>query len=211
MSVLDKIATSLNRQDEVPNQELAENIALENNQKAVEELINNLKNPDKNIQSDCIKVLYEIGERKPSLIALYANEFITLLNNNNNRLIWGAMTALDAITSEKPSTIYRELSKIIEASKKGSVITKDHAVNILIKLCSVKQYSDEAFTLLIEQLKSCPINQLPMYSENSAKIINSKSKAEVFVCVLSSRLDQIEKESKRKRIEKVINHLKELF
>ena len=211
MTVLDKLASSLNRNDEMPNQELADQIVQENNKKSVKELINNLYNPDKNIQSDCIKVLYEIGERKPSLIAEYADNFIALLNENNNRLIWGAMTALDALTIENPKTVYLGLAKIIEAANKGSVITKDHAVNILIKLCSVKQYSDEAFALLIEQLKTCPTNQLPMYSENAAKIISNNSKAEVFIKTLSSRLDRVEKESKRKRIEKVIKHLNLLF
>ena len=211
MTVLDKLATSLNRNDEMLNQELAKQIVQENYKKAIKELIINLNNPDKNIQSDGIKVLYEIGESKPSLIAEYADEFIALLNKNNNRLIWGAMTALDALTIENPSSVYLGLGKIIESSNKGSVIAKDHAVNILIKLCSVKQYSNEAFDLLIEQLVSCPTNQLPMYSENAAKIIKEKSKAEVFIQTLSSRLDQVEKESKRKRIEKVIKHLNLLF
>ncbi len=211
MTILDKLATSLKRNDEMPNQELAKQIAKENDKKAIKELVNNLNNPDENIQSDCIKVLYEIGERKPSLIAEYANEFIALLNKNNNRLIWGAMTALDALTIENPTSVYLGRAKIIDAANKGSVITKDHAVNILIKLCSINQYSDEAFALLIEQLMSCPTNQLPMYSENAARIINNKSKAEVFVKTLSSRLDQVEKESKRKRIGKVIKHLNLLF
>jgi hypothetical protein len=121
------------------------------------------------------------------------------------------MTALDALTFENPTTVYLGLAKIIETANKGSVITKDHTVNILIKLCSHKQYSDEAFALLIEQLKSCPNNQLPMYSENATGIINNKSKAEVFIKTLSSRLDQIEKDSKRKRIIKVIKHLNLLF
>jgi hypothetical protein len=117
------------------------------------------------------------------------------------------MTALDALTFENPRTVYLGLAKIIKAGNKGSVITKDHTANILIKLCSLKQYSDEAFALLIEQLKSCPTNQLPMYSEKATKIINNKRKAEVFIKTLSSRLDQVEKYSKRKRIKKVINHL----
>ena len=211
MTVLDKLATSLNRNDELPNQELAKQIVLENDKKAIKELIINLNNPDKNIQNDCIKVLYEIGEGNPSLIAEYASEFIAILSKNNNRLIWGAMTALDALTFENPTTVYLGLAKIVEAANKGSVITKDHAVNILIKLCAVKQYSDEAFALLIEQLKSCPTNQLPMYSENATKIINNKSKAKVFIKTLSSRLDQVDKDSKRKRIEKVIKHLNVLF
>ena len=105
MSVINKLASSLNRRDEVPNQALAKEIADDNNKKAVQELIDNLSNKSKDIQSDCIKVLYEIGERKPSLIAGFAKNFIELLDNKNNRLQWGAMTAINtiALVNPKPS------------------------------------------------------------------------------------------------------------
>ncbi len=201
MSVIQKLASSLGRRDEVPNQQLAEQIASKNDMKAVQELVENLSNKDKNIQSDCIKVLYEIGERKLALISSYAKEFIALLDNKNNRLVWGAMTALDAITLEDPKTMYNDLTKIIDVAVRGSVITKDHAVRILIKLAGIKQYADKAFALLIEQLKKCPTNQLPMYAENALPIINDKNKT-LFVNILSSRLDKVEKESKR--VEKVV-------
>ena len=207
MSVLDKLATSLNRNDESPNQELAKQIVDQNDKKAVKELIINLNNPNKNIQGDCIKVLYEIGEQKPNLIASYADEFIALLDKKNNRLVWGAMTALDALTIENPTAICSSLPKIVEIVNKGSVITKDHGVNILTKLSSLKQYSDTAFPLLIEQLKSCPTNQLPMYAEKAAKTIKDKNKATVLTKTLASRLDDIEKDTKRKRVEKVIKQL----
>ncbi|WP_141503088.1 hypothetical protein [Paenibacillus luteus] len=206
MTIIDKLATSLNRKDEGPNQDLAKLIAERNDRGAVNELVEHLSNKDKNIQSDCIKVLYEIGDIKPSLVVEYSKEFVTLLDHGNNRLVWGAMTALDAITLENPEVIYSALEKIVEASNKGSVITKDHGVNILIKLCSVKEYADDAFTLLIEQLKSCPTNQLPMYAENAISVINDTNK-EFFLNTLSSRLDDIEKETKRKRVEKLIKKL----
>ncbi|WEK53550.1 MAG: hypothetical protein P0Y55_13295 [Candidatus Cohnella colombiensis] len=206
MTIIDKLATSLNRKDEGPNQELAKYIADREDREAVKELIDNLYNRNKNIQSDCIKVLYEIGELKPSLIAEYSKEFMALLEHKNNRLVWGAMTALDAITLENPEAMYSALDKIIDIANKGSVITKDHGVNILIKLCSFKPYADHAFTLLIEQLESCPTNQLPMYAENAISIVNDNNKA-LFIKVLHSRLDDIEKESKRKRVEKVIKKL----
>ncbi|OAB41598.1 hypothetical protein PMSD_00335 [Paenibacillus macquariensis subsp. defensor] len=206
MTIIDKLATSLNRKDEGPNQELAKYIADRDDRGAVKELVDNLYNNDKNIQSDCIKVLYEIGDLKPSLVVEYNKEFVTLLDHGNNRLVWGAMTVLDAITLENPEVIYLALAKIIDITDKGSVITKDHGVNILIKLCSVKQYADNAFTLLIEQLKRCPTNQLPMYAENAISIVNDKNKA-FFINTLFSRLDDIEKDTKRKRVEKLIKKL----
>lgn len=44
MSVIPKLASSLGRRDEVPNQELARHIAANADQKAVEELVYNLSN-----------------------------------------------------------------------------------------------------------------------------------------------------------------------
>ena len=203
MSAINKLASSLNRRDEVPNQELAKEIVDNNDQQAVKELVENLYNKNKNIQNDCIKVLYEIGEHKPALIAEYVGELIELLDNKNNRLQWGAMTALHTITLEKPEAIYAALAKIIAVSDSGSVITKDYCINILIKLCSIKAYADDAFSLLVEQLLNSPTNQLPMYAERAIPIINDQNKAS-FIKALTSRLNDIEKDTKRKRVEKVI-------
>ena len=207
MSVIEKLASSLNRRDEVPNQELAKQIVKKKDKAAIKELIELLNNKSKDIQSDSIKVLYEIGEQEPSLIAEYAKNFIALLDSKNNRLQWGTMTALDSITSENPKEIYKALPKIIKGANNGSVITKDRAVNILIKLCASKQYEEDAFALLVEQLLNSPTNQLPMYAEKAMPIINEKNKL-LFIKTLSSRLDEIEKDTKRKRVEKVISKVK---
>jgi len=203
MSVIPKLATSLGRRDQVPNQELAKQIVHTKDKTSVKELVENLNNKSKYIQNDCIKVLYEIGEINPSLISGYVKEFIDLLDHKNNRLQWGAMTAINTITLENPKVVYASLAKIMTAADKGSVITKDYAVNILIKLCSLKQYSDNAFSFLIEQLLDCPTNQLPMYAERAIPIINDRNKS-VYIKTLTSRLGDIEKDTKRKRVEKVI-------
>jgi hypothetical protein len=149
---------------------------------------------------------------KPSLIADYSKNFIELLDNKNNRLQWGAVTAINAITLESPDVIYSALPKIIAAANKGSVITKDYAVNILINLCSIKQYAGNSFSLLIEQLVSSPTNQLPMYAERAMPVTNDKNKM-LFIKTLVSRLNDIDlndidKDTKRKRIEKVIKKVR---
>jgi len=207
MSIIPKLATSLNRRDEVPNQELAKQIAAANDRQAVQELVDNLLNKNRGIQNDCIKVLYEIGERKPVLISPYAKDFIALLSNKNNRLQWGAMIALYTITSEAPKIIYAAIPEIMAACDTGSVITRDNAVNILIGLCAVKQYAANAFPLLLELIQNSPVNQVPMYAERSIPAINDKNKA-AFIQVLSLRLADIEKETGRKRVEKLIRKLK---
>ncbi|WP_276134476.1 hypothetical protein [Polluticoccus soli] len=207
MSIIDQLATSLGRKDEVPNQELAQKIAAKKDKKAVDELVANLVNKSKDIQSDCIKVLYEIGTIDPLLIAPHYEAFIKLLNSKNNRLVWGAMTALDAMTDAAPKEVFANLSAIMDAADKGSVITKDHSIGILIKLAGHKAYADDCTTLLLDQLKNSLPNQLPMYAENALPAIGTKYK-EQFWKILESRLDDMEKESKRKRIEKVLKKIK---
>lgn len=210
MGIIDKLAHSLGRRDEMPNQELASAIVQANSKKAVEELIKNLDHKNKDIQSDCIKVIYEIGTVKPELIAEFSTTLIALLDHKNNRLQWGTMTALDTIVAIKPKVIYEALPKIIAVADRGSVITNDHCVGIMIKLCVIKEYGEDVFLLLNERLLKSPDNQLPMYAENALPVINGKNNV-VFVNTLLSRINKIEKESKRSRVEKVIRKVNKMF
>jgi len=201
--IIARLATSLGRRDEVPNQELASKIVKANDDKAVAELVENLENKNKGIRSACIKVLYEVGYARPKLIAGYTNAFLKLLDSKDNRLQWGAMIALGCIVTEKPAEIFEALPKIVAAADKGSVITRDHCVNILISLSATTSYAHMAFPLLLEQMLRCPTNQLAMYAEKALPVVNAANR-DHFVKVLAVRLDEIEKESQRKRIEKVI-------
>jgi hypothetical protein len=132
--------------------------------------------------------------------------FIALLDSKNNRLQWGAMHALYTMTDEDSKAVYKALPQLAAAADRGSVITRDNYVAILVKLGRIKQYHEEVFALLNEQLMSCPVNQLPMYAENALPIINHKNR-EIFINTLHSRLDDFEIETKRKRVEKVLKKL----
>ncbi len=206
MTVLNQLATALNRRDEVPNQELAQRIVKAGDSIAVNELVENLSNKDKNIQSDCVKVLDEIGARRPELIAEYSREFERLLESRNNRLVWGAMTALDYIAAVEPEAVRGMLPKILAAADQGSVITRDHAVGVLAKLATLKQHADKCVPLLIEQLTKSPNNQLPMYVEKSFPAITGKHKKH-FQSVVMKRLEGLKTESQRKRVLKVLKKL----
>src|ERR1041385_2263620 len=107
MSVLSQLASSLGRRDEIPNQELARHLAEERDKTAIQEIVENLWNKDKNIQADCIKVLYEIGSIEPKLISDYGGEFAKLLRSKNNRLLWGGMTALAEVAKVDPDAVFK--------------------------------------------------------------------------------------------------------
>ncbi len=206
MTVVNRLSTSLGRRDENPNHELAQEIAASGDMEAVSELVQNLSNKDKAIRSDCIKVLYEIGERRVELISDYCEDFGALLPSKNNRLVWGGMTALDSIAAVNPNGVHNLLPRIMIAAGKGSVITRDHVVGILIKLSARKEYSKDCFALLLEQLNGCPNNQFPMYVEMSSSIID-ETKKDAFVKVLTGRLRGLQKVSQKRRVEKVLGRL----
>lgn len=206
MNVLEKLATSLERRDEVPNRELAAEILRSADAEAVSVLVENLANKKRGIRYDCIKVLYEIGYVEPKLVAGHLSVFLGLLSSKDNRLQWGAMTAIGCIVKVKPDEVFSSLSKIVEAADKGSVITRDHCVNILIGLSGIERFAGKAFPLLLEQMISCPDNQLPMYAVRAVSIINSVTK-DRFIKVLSSRMQLLDKESGRRRVRKVIARL----
>ncbi len=74
--MLSKIAFYMNRRDEVPNQQLARELAETENTVGIKEIAESLNHKNRSVQSDCLKVLYEIGYLKPALIADYAAAFL---------------------------------------------------------------------------------------------------------------------------------------
>ncbi len=209
MNAIDLVATNLGKRDDTPNQELAIEIIRTKRTDWIKELVTYVYDKDKNIQSDCIKVLYEIGERgSGDLIAPYCEDFGKLLDSKNNRLVWGAMTALDTITAHHPAGVYALLSTILRALDRGSVIATDHCVGILAKLSGFPEYADVTFPLLMEQLKRCPPKQLPMYAEKSIVVIHTRNK-ETFINLIQSRIPEMDKESQRTRLHKVMKKVKD--
>jgi hypothetical protein len=151
-------------------------------------------------------VLYEIGAREPALIAGYCADFGRLLESNNNRLVWGAMTALDAIAAVAPAKVHALLDSILAAADTGSVITRDHAVGILVKLAGQKRYAAECLPLLVKQLSTCPANQFPMYAEMSLPVAAGAARS-LIERVLTRRLSSLPKESQKNRVRRVLKRL----
>lgn len=205
-SILPLLASSLSRRDEHPNIDLAQRIVDENNSAAVAELVENLSNKSKDIRFDCIKTLYEIGARKPGLIAEYVHHFLNLLDSKENRLQWGGMTALSTIAQSKPAELFEALGKIIDTADKGTVVTRDHSMKIMAQLAQVDAYNEDVVPLMIEQVLASPVNQLPMYVEFTAPVVRSGQEEE-FIAAIQTRLAELDLEPKRRRLEKVLRDL----
>ena len=119
------------------------------------------------------------------------------------------MTALDMIASINTKGVYDLLPEIIMAVDKGSVITIDHGVGILASLSSNPDFSKTTFPLLMEQLIKCRAKQLAMYAEKSIAAVSSANLGQ-FIDILESRIPDLDRESQKKRIEKVIRTVKKI-
>lgn len=202
MSVIPLLASSLGRRDEVPNQELAKRIASSKDSKAIAELVQHL-NDKKDIAHDCIKTIYEAGYLNPALIAPHVDTFIGLLTHKNNRMQWGAMIALQCVAQVRHKEIIQSLPDILDCANKGSVITKDNLVRILVALCMEPKNCKSVLPILFEQLRVSLPNQFAMYAELALPVIPEKEKAQ-YLKILDSRLKDLPKDSQKKRIEKLI-------
>jgi hypothetical protein len=206
MSVLDKIAFFQNRRDEVPNQQLAKELAQTENIAGIKEIAENLQNKNQNIQNDCLKVLYEIGYLKPDLITDYIQDFLTLLKSKNNRMVWGAMIALATIADKKPNEIYAKIGDVTVAMNKGTLITLVWGTKTLAKVAAAdKNYGQKIFPFLISQLKKCLPRDVPIHAESILPAIDSENK-QAFLNILESR--KIEMNSSQiTRLKKVTKNL----
>lgn len=210
MKALDLIASNFHRRDDKPNKRLAQQIVQAYAADWVKELVDNLHHPDKNIQSDCIKTLYEIGELGAAdLIAPYVGEFVGLLSSKNNRMVWGAMSALDTIAPVNPSEVFGSLSQIVVAIDSGSVITKDHGVGVLATLSGIEEYKEIALPLLFEQLRTCVAKQLPQYAEKAAAVVAEES-INMLISIIHERFEEVETDTRKKRLTKILKQLEKM-
>jgi hypothetical protein len=204
VSVVERLSSVRGERDNIADIALAEDIVRTKDTTAIRELVEHLHEKNARLQGDCIKTLYEVGEREPKLIGKYADEFASLLTSKNQRLVWGAVTALDACAGANSEGVYAHLDAIIKAANGESVIARDHAVKILVKLSNGK-HADECTPILFKIIKTSPVNQLPTYGEEAETVMKSVDRKKL-AKLLQSRVEKVEG-AKLKRMQKTIKKL----
>lgn len=191
MSVLDKLACSLGRRDEVPNQELAKALVAAQDREGIAELAANLQNKNVDIASDCIKTLYEVGYLTPGLIAEHWQAILPLLRSRHNRLAWGGMITLATIADLKADELFKERMEILKAMESGSVITVDNSVKVLAAIGAKKtEYNRELFPVLLAHLRTCRPKEVPQHSESTLPAVTRDNKSD-FIAVLEKRMGDL--------------------
>ena len=132
----------------------------------IQEIAENLWNKNSNIQSDCLKVLYETGYLAPELIAPYAADFLKLLRSRHNRMVWGAMIGLSTIADLAADAIDSQRGEIQRTMEQGSVITVDAGVQTLAKLATTSdERRREIFPYLLQHLQTGRPKDVPQHAE----------------------------------------------
>jgi hypothetical protein len=187
MPVLNRIAYFRNRRDEVPNQELARELVETRDTEGIREIAENLGHVNQNVQSDCLKVLYEIGYLAPDLIAGYVDRFLALLRHKNNRMVWGGMIALATIAELRPKEIWNDVDTVIEVVDRGTLITVVWGVKTLARVAAADDaYRQRLFPTLMKCLRECLPRDVPMHAESILRAVDASNKAE-FLSVIESR------------------------
>jgi len=205
MSVLGRLASALGRNDERPNIELAEALAASADAAAAAELVAALAGPIA-VASDAIKVLYELGERRPELVAPYAEEFIALLASKNNRMVWGALAAIATVAALRADAVLAALDAILAAADASTVIAKDKANAMLVNLAKAG-HAAQVLPILLSRLGDAAPNQFPTYAEQIAAVVDAGHKPKL-IEILEARLPGVEGRAKRARVEKLLTRLR---
>ena len=207
MAVINRIAYYQNRNDEVPNQELARDLAEHEDRLGIQEIAENLWNSEPSVQSDCLKVLYEIGYLKPELVVDYAGDFLKLLKSRNNRLVWGAMIALSTIAAQRAEFLYPHVGEIQRSMDSGSVITRDNGVKVLAAIAAHNdEYRLKIFPYLLHNLRTCRPKDVPQHAESILPAIDASNRDD-FIGTLDQRMEDLSG-TQVVRVRKVIKKVK---
>jgi hypothetical protein len=202
-SVLSRISYYQNVRDEVPNQELARALAETRNAAGIREIAAHLWDKNKNVQSDCLKVLYEIGYINPDLIADYVDDYLKLLHSKNNRLVWGAMIALAAVADLRADAAWAQIDSVMHSVEAGSVITVVWGVRALAKVAaSSPERRERIFPFLKQLLATCIPRDVPTHAESMLCAVDQSVRAE-FLSILEARRAEMTA-SQQARLKKVL-------
>jgi hypothetical protein len=191
MSAIDRTASRLGRRDEVPNQQLARQLAASGDRAGIQEIAAGLWQKNPQVQRDCVKVLYEVGYLDPSLVAAYADDFVRLLKSRHNRLVWGGMIALSTVADLRADELFPHADEIRKAMHSGSVIAMDNGVAVLARIASRKaEYNRALFPFLLDHLSTCRPKEVPQHAEKTLPAVNAENKTR-FLRVLEKRMEDL--------------------
>lgn len=202
---INRIAFHQQIRSEVPNQELAKELAEAENHEGIKEIAGHLYDKNKSISSDCLKVMYEIGYLKPALIAAYVDTFMDLLSSKINRMVWGGMIALATIAELKADEIYKHVELILDKVETGTLITEVWGLKVLVGLSvSNPSYKDQLFPVLCDYLEKCRPIDFARRTELFLQVVSCEEEEETVFSIIEMKREELTA-AQKKKLQTVIN------
>ena len=190
--VLKRLAYLQTRRDRTPNLDLARDLVAQDDKVGIRKIAQNMQNENKNIHSDCIHVMYEIGIIEPGLIEPYREDFIKLLKSRHSNMVSSAMTALAEIAKVNPEFIFKNLEAIKRSTQEGDEATVDAYISTLANTASAnEEFNAKILPYLMEHLSTCRPGDLPQHAESILTAINEFNKDD-FIKVLKKRQQKLD-------------------
>ena len=188
--LLNRLGYLQTRRDRTPNLDLARDLAARDDTAGIREIAENMCNDNKNIHSDCMHVMYEIGRVDPHLITPYAVDFIKFLKSKHQNMAQGAITALSEISKVNPEFIFKNQVEIKRIAETGSESAIDKCISALAHTAADERFSAEVFPYLLQHLSACHHKQLPGCAEKILPAVNETNNDE-FIKTLKKRLESL--------------------
>lgn len=167
--LIDRLAVSLNRYDEMPNLELAADIVFSFDSEAIGLLLGLLERGDDVYAPDAARVMAEVGIREPDLVEPHLDQMVTLISWDAGETLPFVMAALAPLGHRVVDDIweYRDLFwSIVNEGQEQADTAQAAAVKLLSAMCAAGP--DYARTLaggLVDLLGKCLPRDVALYAE----------------------------------------------
>ena len=188
--LLNRLGYLQTRRDRTPNLDLARDLAARDDTAGIREIAENMWNDNKNIHSDCMNVMYEIGRVDPHLITPYAVDFVKFLKSKHQHMVEGAITALMEISKVNPEFIFKNQVEIKRIAESGSDTAVDKSISALAYTAADDRFSAEVFPYLLQHLSSCSRKHLTERAEKILPAVNETNNS-AFIKTLQKRLESL--------------------
>jgi hypothetical protein len=188
--LLNRLGYLQTRRDRTPNLDLARDLAARDDKAGIREIAENMWNDNKNIHSDCMNVMYEIGRVDPDLITPYAGDFIKFLKSKHHHMVEGAITALSEISKVNPEFIFKNLAEIKRIAETGSDVAVDKSISALAHTAAEEKFNTDIFPYLLQHLSACHHKHVPERAEKILPAVNENNNTE-FIKTLKKRLESL--------------------
>jgi hypothetical protein len=188
--LLNRLGYLQTRRDRTPNLDLARDLAARDDMAGIREIAANMHNDNKNIHSDCMNVMYEIGRVDPNLITSYAADFVKFLKSKHPHMVEGASAALMEISKVNPEFIFNNQVEIKQIAETGSDTAVEKSISALAQTAADERFSAEVFPYLLQHLLSCHHKHVSERAEKILPAVNENNNLE-FVKTLKKRLESL--------------------